>query len=275
MQYPVITWRAAILNSSLHSTTKLVLFALSTYMNEHGFGCYPSQDTIAEKTSLSRRAVIKHIEIAISSGYLLKEKRNIKGRKWDANEYLPSVPDQLKKPSGPSHGVNDMHPLEDRGVNHVHLRGEPRSQQGVNHVHTNCPIELSNEIDPLPPKGDGHVQNGHGQELSLFTGQMETNQSADKRFEEFYSVYPRKEKKKRAEISFKRALSRAPFDLILRGAKRYAESRTGKDPKFTALATTWLNGDDWSDWAEKPEESAWDRERRRMEELFPGSTVHV
>ena len=70
------SWRQAILKSELPSTTKLVLMVLSTYMNDHGEGCYPSQEQIARDASLTTRAVIKHLDIAIKEGWLAKKKRN-------------------------------------------------------------------------------------------------------------------------------------------------------------------------------------------------------
>jgi hypothetical protein len=133
------SWRQAILKSNLQATTKLVLLAISTYMNDHGEGCYPSQDQIALDTSLSRRAVITHIELAVQAGFLLKDKRNLKGRAWDANEYRANMP-EWNAPDAP----------HEEGVNHVHAspsRGEPGSlegcttfTQGVNQVHTNSPM---------------------------------------------------------------------------------------------------------------------------------------
>lgn len=139
----VWSWRQAILESKLQATTKLVLLALSTYMNDHGDGCYPSQDQISLDTSLSKRAVITHIDLAVQSGFLIKDKRQLQGRKWDANEYRASIPSENAPRSPHDEGVHYIHPSSkieenqgDRGegdspqgvldgVNQVHVRGEP------------------------------------------------------------------------------------------------------------------------------------------------------
>lgn len=138
----VWSWRQCITKSDLTSTTKLVLMVLSTYMNDHGEGCYPSQDQIAKDASLTTRAVIKHLDIAIENGWLVKKKRNLTGKKWDSNEYEASTPSQYERGSDQNEGVNTVHPIVD---NHD-LRGEYGSgegcttfTQGVNHVHTNSP----------------------------------------------------------------------------------------------------------------------------------------
>jgi hypothetical protein len=65
---------------------------------------------------------------------------------------------------------------------------------------------------------------------------------------EFWSIYPRKKEKRRAESAFKAAVERAGSpDAILAGAKRYAAEREGQAEHFTKHPTTWLNGDCWLD----------------------------
>lgn len=177
------SWRQAILKSELQATTKLVLLVLSTYMNDHGEGCYPSQEQIAASASLTARAVIKHIDLAINAGFLVKNKRNKTGKLWDSNEYSATIPCGYTGVVTQNVVVNHVHPtaetlaFEDgsildndkmEGVNHVHPTaenldsgseprspldgswGEPRSLEGcttftsgVNHVHTNYPENYS------------------------------------------------------------------------------------------------------------------------------------
>lgn len=137
------SWRQAILKSQLESTTKLVLLALSTYMNDHGCGCYPSQEQVAADTSLSTRSVITHIDKAVAAGFLIKEKRGLSGQSWDANEYRAAVPET---DSPLDVGVKDVHPTPEN----TPQRGEPVSgegcstfTQGVKDVHTNSPMNSS------------------------------------------------------------------------------------------------------------------------------------
>ena len=73
----------------------------------------------------------------------------------------------------------------------------------------------------------------------------ELNTSSNK-FDDFWSVYPRKVGKRDAERAYARALKVATSEEILEGAKRYA-----KDPnrvgEFTAHPATWLNRGSWGD----------------------------
>lgn len=76
------TWRQAIGKSNLKSTTKTVLLALSTYMNEHGNSCFPSQSELANFTSLTPKSVRKHLKIASDNGWIESKKHEFSGQKW-------------------------------------------------------------------------------------------------------------------------------------------------------------------------------------------------
>jgi hypothetical protein len=66
-------------------------------------------------------------------------------------------------------------------------------------------------------------------------------------FDEFWQVYPRKVAKDKARPAFEKALKRADFDEIMAGVRRYASTRSGADPQFTAHASTWLTAGRWAD----------------------------
>jgi len=120
----VWSWRQAIWESSLGATTKIILQALASHLNDMGEPMFPSQARLSRMCSLSERAVIAHLHIAEQAGWIAPRKRDLKGSKWAANEYVATWPD---------------------GVNDVHAWGEPRSCGGVNDVHTNSPVLTSKE----------------------------------------------------------------------------------------------------------------------------------
>lgn len=120
----VWSWRQAIWESELAATTKIVLQALASHLNDMGEPMFPSQARLAQMCSLSERAVIQHLQIAEERGWIKPRKRELKGSKWAANEYVAAWPD----------GVNDVHPW-----------GEGGSPGGVNEVHTNSPVLTSKE----------------------------------------------------------------------------------------------------------------------------------
>lgn len=65
-------------------------------------------------------------------------------------------------------------------------------------------------------------------------------------FDEFWSAYPRHSARRKAEQAYRSALKRADHATILDGAQRYRDD-PNRDDAFTAMATTWLNGDRWND----------------------------
>jgi hypothetical protein len=92
----VWSWRQAIKDSDLKSTTKLVLLTLSVYMNDCGNGCYPSVEQLVKDTSLSKRAVIVHLQLAEKAYFITKKMHGFRGNKWRRTEYIATYPDQQK-----------------------------------------------------------------------------------------------------------------------------------------------------------------------------------
>jgi len=78
----VWSWRGAIQQSDLQSITKLVLFNLSVYMNEHGNGCYPTIERQAKDTGLTERSIITHLQKAVKAGFISVHKTKIQGNIW-------------------------------------------------------------------------------------------------------------------------------------------------------------------------------------------------
>ncbi len=71
--------------------------------------------------------------------------------------------------------------------------------------------------------------------------------SVEAQFETFWKAYPRREDKGHARTAYTRSLKATPADVILAAAVRYAARRSGEDKKYTALPSTWLNGERWND----------------------------
>ena len=77
--------------------------------------------------------------------------------------------------------------------------------------------------------------------------------SNDALFEGFWNAYPRKIAKKEAMKKFAKAVKDGTDpNTIIAGAKAYAASVVGKEPKYVAHPTTWLNQGRWEDETETP-----------------------
>ena len=75
---------------------------------------------------------------------------------------------------------------------------------------------------------------------------INTQNPSDSDFNLFWAIYPRKEAKGAARTAFIKACKKAPVEIIIEGAKRFA-SDPNRQPEFTAHASTWLNQERWTD----------------------------
>lgn len=66
-------------------------------------------------------------------------------------------------------------------------------------------------------------------------------------FDSFWNAYPRKVGKQAAWKAWVKAVKTADPPVLIEAAQRYAASRRGEDPKYTAHPTTWLNQGRWED----------------------------
>lgn len=164
------SWRSAVLQSDLPSTTRLVLLVLSTYMDDHGGGCFPSMETIAEGAGLSKRAVITQIATAEKAGFIRISKHGFGGQKWARNEYRIAFPrpeaGEGDSPAQDAEVVKEVHQLGREGgergsssfrtkvVNLVPEGGEPDDTKVVNDVHSNSPM---NSPVTSPTSADAEV----------------------------------------------------------------------------------------------------------------------
>ncbi len=89
----IVRWRSAVLSKAgpKSSAARLVLVALSQWMNAEGGSCWPSIITLAEATALSERAVGLHLAQAVEEGWITRERRGV-GRYNRGFTYQAAVP---------------------------------------------------------------------------------------------------------------------------------------------------------------------------------------
>lgn len=72
--------------------------------------------------------------------------------------------------------------------------------------------------------------------------------SVDSEFEEFWSIYPRRPNnpRKKAMAAYIRARKNVSQKQLLEAIGLYAAYMAGENPKFIAMASTWLNEERWN-----------------------------
>jgi hypothetical protein len=86
------TWRTAITDADLASGPKLVALVIATYLSEQQAVAWPSQKTLAVKTSIGERSVRRHLATLEESGWLRRERRTDKGGHRTTDYLIPEVP---------------------------------------------------------------------------------------------------------------------------------------------------------------------------------------
>lgn len=97
--------------------------------------------------------------------------------------------------------------------------------------------------DKLETFKHSNIQNNIPSKRSARAKGLLNGHQAD--FEAFYEAYPKKVDRADAERAYLKALKSASPEKLLAGAKAYAVSRVGEDPKFTRGPAPWLNKKSW------------------------------
>ena len=203
--------------------------------------------------SLSAEAIVAHLEMIVYS------------RKYGtdgaipmrfAMRFAPSVLDELASndESSPSiirnddgtvtiYGYSDMQETSEQ----IAERRQKRREAGV--AGANARWQKDGKSHGKP---DGK---SNGKKMAETETETETyiSTSNDALFEDFWNAYPRKIAKKEAMKKFAKAVKDGTDpNTIIAGAKTYAASVVGKEQKYVAHPTTWLNQGRWEDETEAP-----------------------
>lgn len=253
------TWRAAIIRSDLSPTTRHVLLTLSCHINDAGEPTYPSTLLLSDECGLSERAVITHLKLAASLGWLTVSKHGYAGQGWARNQYRPRTPDGFvprpaparkgtKAGSVPSDEKLSTEALND--VQHVEAEGtEPRSAPSGKALNV-----ATEGTEPDDKKALNDVQSNYPLELpkELPTSARAKRKAVDNGFEALWAIYPRKAAKAVTEKAYAKLAPNADLQAVLLAAvatqATWSKWRENGG-EFVPHLSTWLNGRRWEDQA--------------------------
>lgn len=130
------SYKKAVMQSALSTSTKIVLVALDMHVNDMGDPAFPSYGRLATLTSLSSRSVMDHVAIAEEAGWLKREKRFNKEGRQQSNLFYLQVPHHLAMASNAAD-----EPAEGSGGGETGSpMGEGGSPSGVKQVHPEVTI---------------------------------------------------------------------------------------------------------------------------------------
>ncbi len=265
----VWSWRYVILRTQLEPSTKLLLLALSTYMNDHGEGCYPSVEQICKDTGLSERTVFYHLKKAELEGFLIKDKRDLSGKKWAANEYRAVLPELGINPHIETHFTDSLPASAIIAVNNPEVQPlQPTPRDAAIAPHFDAPTATVAADDELrgaivAVKGCNDCSDG--------VQQLHTNSSLNSplnskkelspkiknsyclEFEQFWMTWPelRRCEKPKAHAAWQNACGKITHDELLAAAKQYLLGKEASSG-FAPYVAKWLKNERWLEFDNKP-----------------------
>lgn len=189
---------------------KIVLLLLADRADERN-SCWPSQERLAEESEQSVATVRRRLRDLESLGLIWTERRNVQGRKRATNRYVLAVSSSAQSDTQTrSTAQTDVLPLKSEHIYRSTVSAKP-------------PLEPPVEEPPLFTPVD--------------------------RFDEFWSVYPRKDAKQPAkDKSWPKAVTKVGAPLLIEKARQYAEWLVRENKQaFAMMPTTWLNQERWND----------------------------
>ncbi|MDJ0319776.1 hypothetical protein [Pseudarthrobacter sp. PS3-L1] len=96
-----------------------------------------------------------------------------------------------------------------------------------------------------PPEVVAPVTGEQGNRVTV-DQKRKTSPATQDDFFDWYVDYPRKEARAAAERAYTKARTRATQEQLIEGTRRYRED-PNREPAFTKLPATWLNGGCWDD----------------------------
>lgn len=230
----------------------------------------------------SENKLIRSREKLIDSGWLHYEP----GGKGYPGKYWVQVPAGMKCDDSPiDEGVPMQLSLQNGGANGGHAEGEVKDKRGA----SGCPSTLTLFPGPTPntPPSPSEGEPASPGESSNDSGGCEspkkTRQTLSKaktapspeRFEEWWALYPRKEKKPKAQIAFAKAVrnlsathgtEEAAVDFLIEQTRLFAKSTRGQSGQYCPHPATWLNdesfNDDHKEWNRSGSAGGWTVDHR-------------
>jgi DNA-binding transcriptional ArsR family regulator len=267
-----VTLMGKVWRTDLPTPEKMVLLVIADHANDDGTNAWPGIATIARKTSISERSVQRHLK-ALEDANLITITKQGGGNKHTRNDRRPNRYDVNLKvlkaitwaDPEDDHGVTDETPAKSHGVTNERNGVTDETSRGDKHNATGCQTERNGvtPVSPYPsietsfiePSLEPSRENTHARDMtqdSLAVVVAEIVPEDD--FAHFWSNYPRKESKRKAEQAWsklKRADRLAALDALSAHVERWRHERT--EAKFIPHPPTWLNQRRWEDQLPEPQ----------------------
>jgi len=223
----------------LNANARSVLISLAARADKKR-ECWPSQDTLARDAKVSPSTVKRVIPLLVECGYISTRRREGKSL-----VYRMEFDHRGKQEKGT---VENPSTVAERDTDLGHSDLPPRSHRPTTQVTQTYHLGHSDLLSRDKEVDKGSIEREVEPPMSPTGGEdakpKRKRHEYTSEFETFWSIYPRKDDKRRALTAFNNALERATLEQLCAGAERYAND-PNREPQYTKHAATWLNGDCW------------------------------
>lgn len=204
-------------------TDRLVLLSLANHATsapvDGAWESYPGIDLIRQEANIAKRQTVKDaLARLVERGIISKDVQGAPDRRIRADRR----PNLYRIHGGPPDGSPIDHGGPSQGATGAPPRADGGPSQGPQTV-----------IEPTTEPNARH-EVAQGSLVAVVS------------FEDFWREYPRRDALGNAERAWAKAAKIADPAAIVEAARRYAAD-PNRDPSYTAMAATWLNGKRWND----------------------------
>jgi hypothetical protein len=251
MSYNAARW---IFEQPITSTEKLVLLKLAHHAEPDGTKAYPSVDNIVRDTGIGKRQIQRYLKSFVERGFLSIDEHEKGGRGHTRTySFTFAKGDTQTAPLYEENSDTQKSPIDEERVTFDDVKGDisgiervtPETEKGDIHAGAKVntqehPIELPRTNTPKPPTKP----------------KAELTEEQQRRFECWYSAYPRKVDKAKAVKAWM-AIDPSDdlTDRMVAKVEEWAASESWQDVNFVPYPATWLNAERWTDGPPPPPKS--------------------
>lgn len=282
MSNAAIKWALGLDPEVIGPTERFVLVVLADYSDIKTFTCYPSQATLARRTSFAERTVRAALARLESGGWIRRQRRQ-SARGYRTSDFVillvsrETQPEEATAPAGiprqslPAPGSrepSELEPLEEPEESRAPSVGSLMTEAITNAMGL-TPDQLGDPTAQMAALEIKDRQPDQGRYSEAFLG--------------FWAKWPNKIGKAEAATEFDKALKRASREVILAGVDtlvahvEHERTHGFKDHSYPS-PVRWLMGDRWDDeYAEKATEGMSDADKKYFDQLDieRARTAHV
>lgn len=264
MSYHLAAWAMDV---DVPPREKLLLILIASHANDEG-ECFPSQTTLAYRSGLSRRTVLRSLAELEERGVITRRQRRRPDGSRSSDTIRLNVHGAPVRPPLAGGNLTDgarvtFPPQGDSvspGGDSLTRHGDSVSPHGDNDDTARCPVVTAEPvIEPISePVRESSAADAAAQQPGPSASTARGTRLTDDDFEQWWQGYPRKENKGRARTAFKTALKKATVKQLTDGRDAYAARINAErtETKYIAHASSWLNGERWADETPNPAKPA-------------------